>query len=268
MIVTLWKWVQGMNLPLRVLVYACTAFIAGPGFLGFISEYATYVYAMRVGVRPPVEGIPYLSATVTIASVAIALSVSLVFYATLAVVRYLAGLGDLSRRFALAYRKGVSAEISKKRNAATAFAATAFLAISVILYIFFRYIMNSDHAPPTWLLYLTCWYVISAALGFTAAIDRRFAWGSAAVLAALFYIGTLSAMFSRDYYSAFLRTIGFGGGIYVAVGLKDRSDQLQMILDVRSSEWLIGRSPTAAGHVEIPVENVLSIRYVGTAIAH
>ena len=54
--------------PLKLAVGAILGIVTGPGLLGFLSEYATYRYSLYYGLRPPLEGIPYLRAAVTLGS--------------------------------------------------------------------------------------------------------------------------------------------------------------------------------------------------------
>ena len=82
---------RAWSLPRRILVSILVGFIAGPGLIGFLSEYATYLYALGADVRPPVEGIPYLRASVTLFSMTLATLVGLIFWLARGVVGLLVG---------------------------------------------------------------------------------------------------------------------------------------------------------------------------------
>ena len=58
----------------KLLISSSIGILAGASFIGFISEYATYYYAISYGVRLPVEGVPYLSITITLISILILVS--------------------------------------------------------------------------------------------------------------------------------------------------------------------------------------------------
>lgn len=61
----LWDWFWSLSIPLRLLTGALVATIGG-GYVGFLSEFAAYNYAIYYGFRPPLEGIPYLRVSVMV----------------------------------------------------------------------------------------------------------------------------------------------------------------------------------------------------------
>ena len=72
-----------LALAVKLAVGALIGLIAGPGLLGYVSEYATYWFAFHEGIRPPLEGIPYLRTAVTTSSFALALLSALAFIVAL-----------------------------------------------------------------------------------------------------------------------------------------------------------------------------------------
>lgn len=62
---SLWDGYLGLALPIRLLIGAAISGLGGSGLVGFLSEYAAYSFAVSYGIRPPLEGIPYLRVAVT-----------------------------------------------------------------------------------------------------------------------------------------------------------------------------------------------------------
>lgn len=58
------RWYSALSLPVRLLIGAVVSGLGGIG-VGIISEYAAYNFALYHDIRPPLEGIPYLRATVS-----------------------------------------------------------------------------------------------------------------------------------------------------------------------------------------------------------
>lgn len=78
----LFKNFLALSFPIKFLVGTIFGLIAGPGLLAFLSEYATYSYAIRINIRPPLEGIPYLSASVALASLVLSVTAIIIFLIT------------------------------------------------------------------------------------------------------------------------------------------------------------------------------------------
>ena len=64
---------------LKVILPSLIGMFAGAGFIGFISEYATYYFSYSYGARLPVESVPYLSVTITLVSLFILSSTAIVY---------------------------------------------------------------------------------------------------------------------------------------------------------------------------------------------
>jgi hypothetical protein len=83
--------------PLRLAVGGFVTLVAGT-WLGFVAEYAAYRWAIYYGMRPPLEGIPYLKVAVTGLSVCIlfggAIVYALVHLAASAILRHIERLTE------------------------------------------------------------------------------------------------------------------------------------------------------------------------------
>ena len=283
---TVVKRFQSWSLPWRIVVGAAVTFVAGPGLIGFLSEYATYWYALGEGVRPPVEGIPYLAATVTVASMLIAAFVSAVFLLSRMVIAYTVGSMVLSvELYAKAPFEFYSKHKSNLENAEDAESIELlFSRLSETPKKFRK--MKAKKALGT--ILFSGFAVFSIALviatlrsypnptnlalvfgGYTSVIMlslwRKFFMLLISVLAAsMFYFFTISLLFNTHYYSNFLQGIGFGGGTLVQVDIMGESQPIDMILVLRSKEWLIGKTTDSQRNIEIRVQNIEHISFTNT----
>lgn len=67
------------SFPIKLLFSALLPVIAGTGFLAYFTDYATYLYAAKLGIRIPLEGLQYLKASVTLASFLLLVTCAAIF---------------------------------------------------------------------------------------------------------------------------------------------------------------------------------------------
>lgn len=276
------NWFLALSPLTRIIVGISCAFLAGPAFIGFLSEYATYAYAIRTGFRPPVEGVPYLAAVVVLGSILLASSLSIVFFVTRSSILLAANrLRKLSRAlrgklinqvaFILRIFNPSLSNIESLRRAIELFAQTRSARVLVTILL-----------PLAWVMTLASSVVIMAP---TIAFSLRFAVATVLILAAImgllsimrpgvtavmsagvalsFYAFCLICLFTVSGYSSLLRSIGFGGGVCVEVTVERAGDikSIKMDLFMRSRESLIGRFVDDFLFVELPISTVEQIRY-------
>ena len=265
----------------RLAVYWIAGVLGGSSLLGIASEYATYWYAFQSGIRPPVEGIPYLAATVVLASVIVTSLVSSAFFLTRAgigvfvhgmhqtIAGYLAMPADYWD-WSMKWRKRkqptpqffqdlkkAPEELSQMpfRRAFSIVAVIAAL-FSSLGYIAAR---NDPKTDP---------FLLAAGLSFTTLLVGLTLWKKevlqavSALSAIGFYGYALALMFTPSAYATFLREIHFGGEIPVQVVLQEPSDVIEMTLFLRSRDALIGRIADSTGTTEIPLQRVRQIVYL------
>jgi hypothetical protein len=274
------EWFLNLTLPWRILLSAMMVFLGGPALIGFLSEYATYWYAINRGVRPPVEGIPYLSATVTFASLSIVLAVSIAFYLSRIIVRYFIGNVVVSfdgyiklpsmvlkmlKRLISFESKSLDRTINqvdgitdKIRSVSPKSIIILSIVISLIVFglTYWRFSVIEDAKALEGAIAISV-YSIALILSLWRQVVMQFI---AFVSVVFFYVFSVSLLFNQDYYSEFLKVTGFGGGQVVFINLKDKSDPLEMELILRSKDWFIGFSASGE-NLEIPKEAVESVKY-------
>ena len=100
-----WLWAKylGLALPIRLLLGGVISGLGGSGLVGFLSEYAAYSYAVFYGIRPPLEGIPYLRVAVTTATLVVFMGSAALFLLVVAFARFLILYGYHVVRLILMY---------------------------------------------------------------------------------------------------------------------------------------------------------------------
>jgi len=269
-----------LTLPWRILLSATIVFLSGPALIGFLSEYATYWYAINNGVRPPVEGIPYLAATVTFVSVLIVLAASITFYLSRIVVRYFIGnvvvafegYTRLPNTISRLLKRSFSFEsaslnrtviqvggITDKIRGVSTKGIIIISAVTALSAFGITYCRLSNIGETEALQQALAISIYSIAL--ILSLWRQYVMKVIASLSVVFfYVFSISLLFNQTYYSEFLKLTGFGGGQMVSLNLKGRPTPIEMELILRSKDWFIGFSANG-DNLEIPLEAVERLEY-------
>lgn len=279
MIKELWEKYIGLALPLKLILGALVGIILGPGLIGFLSEYATYNYAIQLGIRPPLEGIPYLKTAVTAGSLFLTIVVAVIFLISRFIasaiaeqlasyLRQISGLVNsalsLIRRITFGlvevprfeHREAISKIMSFSPKLAILFSFIVAIGFFLGVYIFFRIEGDTDALrngifAGTYILIalLTTW-------------SKKAVWWVSISSAILFYAFSFILLFNVNYYSEFLRFVGYGGGSKVTVSFKeDESISNEYYMLLRTTESLICMSNNSTVITEIPIEKVHKVSY-------
>ena len=265
-----------LALPAKLALSAVIGLLAGPGVVGFVSEYATYHFALHEGVRPPLEGIPYLRAAVTTATFLLLASATIAFLLFLTVARIFVDnirkaimwpyyyydpldyiFSFVGRLLGINLQK-LYTEIAT--GALTRFeqvpfkivailAATAGIFVGLSIALLF-YLSSKPFIQPG----------VFAAIGIFVSIflvwRSAMAWWTAAAGALVLCAAVIAAMFNAQYYGKFLRYLRYGGGIPVLVELDagdSRPSTYAAYLVLRTSESLLLFEPVSRSTREIPM---------------
>ncbi len=230
--------IKNWSIPSKLLFSAVIGAFAGSGFIGFVVEFATYRFSLAYGFRPPVEGIPYLSAIISIGSFILLLSGALI--AAFAV-RFM-----ISMRF----RNYKNYESSNEK---IVFPRGLLILIggpicAIVLGVF---------------LYDSCYSEVTsrcteAALiggssliaGLAGSVISSLAtfrpasiWWVSGTSIVIYYIAFVAFIFTPPSYAYILRYIGFGGGLPITLDVEMERDkaplEVKAYLMVRSSAALI-----------------------------
>jgi hypothetical protein len=240
------------SLTLKLVLSALISILSGAGLLAYLSEYATYWYALYFGLRPPLEGIPYLKAAVALGSVLLLLLAALVFLFSVVALRL--ALEYVEEAF-LGSRDVTTVALTaiRRRPGWQLFLGALLVGIAAGVA---SYLAKPDkpHEP-----FVMGGYFFLVAL--VVAYPRSISWvAGAATVASL--IACIVLLFTPAQYSRFLRIVGYGGGLPVTVELEGESidssqagNELYLMLRTTDSFILLQTKP-AEQIIEIPRERV------------
>lgn len=271
-----------LSLPIKLVLGAFLGVVAGPGLIGFLSEYATYIYALRVGIRPPLEGIPYLSVAVTAGSLFLAFVAASIFIVVRIVVasiveRMIYAFDYSFERnayyfiFRFIFNRSIGGGdkleiVNKIRSinfgAAIILSFVVSFSFGLSLYLFEVYNPVSREKYP----------FLMGGIGFGLAFFAFLTlWREASIYwvalgsSLLFYAVSFYFIFSIDHYSSFLRAVGYGGGAKVSVEYVLKGNDVgveEVYLLLRTSESLIALKEDKKTVTEVPIGNVFKINYI------
>lgn len=270
------------SIPLKLLVSALLGVFGGAGLLGFISEYATYNYAIYFGIRPPLEGIPYLRAAVAFASLFLLLSGAVVFAVIVFSLRSFAWYIDaIPRLFTFPLRLcGRDAKSSERRHGEALAALRArplwqlvlgSLLLAVLMFAGHPNLVTGrsefDESMLKGVLAVQTFIVV------LAVARPPSIWWNAIVVTVAYFATCIYLLFSPLKYSELLRILGYGGGLSVRLELRDTSasrdfdpDLHQLML--RTNEAVILYDRNRATFSEIPREQVHRIVHDSGGMRH
>jgi len=279
------KKISSWSFPAKIVFTALVGGLGGSSLVGFLSEYATYVYCISYGIRPPAEGIPYLKATITTASIFLLLSGAVIFIFAALILKYFIGyfvaierlLKKLKPKSDKSLLDKIRAELSasprdqmKNLSRKRFFLFTSpliILLISLLMLLIFtqteflnRFCTLQRYSPVRlsiltalllWIPSLVIWR--PKLLWWLAAV--------ASLMNILFWIGIL---FTPKYHAELLKSIGYGGGLPVFIELKEKTTEPingQVSLLLRTSSSVIILDVQKSLITEIPIEQVAKIRH-------
>lgn len=259
------------TLPLKLILGALLGALGGAGVLGFLSEYATYSYALYFGFRPPLEGIPYLKASVTLLSFVLLVGAALAFITSIGILRQFRWIAFapikyiskwISRRV---WRRVRHAEMLMRRRPIKFKLGLALLggiSTAGMLYVVGKSTSISDpFSDPRWVALSGAYGFVVVFCTYEVRAIRVVAWLSTCA----YFCAWLYLLFTPSYYANFLRTVGYGGGLPVIVELREQPELpgklLSGFLMLRTSEAMMIFMPGTPSVVEVPRDQIHTIRH-------
>jgi hypothetical protein len=260
--------------PIKIL-FAFLGALTGASILGFLSEYAAYSYALQCGIRPPLEGVPYLRAFVTVISVVLILSCMLVFFIYFSFLSYAEKfIFDFPRKFANKIRSmfgrkpidknilisHLSAKLTTFRDYAAALTLViiSYLSDHLITLPYIEYITGVPKNSFILYYYLLPFFLLCV---FWIATKRFSAMLVTVTLTCLTMCFAIAILFHPSVYASLLRSVGYGGGTRVVIEMLDRKSQSEYVLLLRTNDALIVRDEQRNEIIEIPNMNVRTISH-------
>ena len=252
-------------LPTNLVFGAIVGVIAGPGILGFLSELATYKYASAEGIRPPLEGIPYLRATVAYGSFFLVITCALVFWLSLRIAKNI--VSSILLQFEKFDFLGIDADLSKTvihRLRSIKFRYIAIFSLVVATILYFISLVIRRYAPSEDPAFATYAFAAYGGLAVILVWRPKLAWGFAATATLFAFSAATYIMFKTEHYSQFLRFVGYGGGIPVSIELLEPINDSKTIsgaLVLRTTRSLIIFDSAKDEIQEIPLDRVQMIKH-------
>ncbi|MDN2674786.1 hypothetical protein OX459_25645 [Janthinobacterium sp. SUN026] len=274
---------------IKLLASALVAVLGG-GFLGILSDYATYSYAISVGVRAPLEGTPYLKATVAFGSIFLLITSALVFsfmiYLTQSVYQQALLSSDISA-FIIKILKLNPAQrdsflimpitelqklkLEQKYIILGSITVISFLmafGIALIpekfepLNFNFPYSFSITPTPFILALSISAFVIIISGIIIMPLVRKALSILSATI----YFFWCVTILFNPTYYAQFVRMIGYGGGLPIEIHAKD--DNLQKKINGRNVGLIIKTTETVLvfdseknTFMEIPNSEISYISY-------
>ncbi|WP_205952147.1 hypothetical protein [Pantoea stewartii] len=264
-----------LSIPFKIVITGLVGALGGSGYIGFLSEYATYYYAWENAFRIPAEGSPYLKiaiSSITFIAILFSASIYILFYALIKSVQYYShlfkllekpteNLGGISRKIVkllIIMNKPIEKDKAKK------------LIVYLILFftIFFFcvfYFGTSNHSdnnqkPPLWFMFIAS--LLSAflyALPIIALTYKEMTVPIAISMALVFLVASPFILFNQQVYSKILQEIGYGGGINIEVSQENNKNEFKLLLRTTDSLFVKSRESSA---IEIPLSEIKEIKYL------
>lgn len=270
------KGVLPWSIPIKLMLSALLGILGGAGLLGYLSEYATYNYAIFYGFRPPLEGIPYLRPAVAFGSLFLLLSGALVFALIALALRTFVWYFDALPRIASLplrllgarterheWRMGNLLNSIRRRPTWQVLLFSAMLPAAVIgLFAAMDVAIPRDRSVRAiddagFLVFMSV-YLLAIAL---AVLRPNTIWWTAILVTVVYFGACVYLLFTPTKYSEFLRLLGYGGGISVRIELRDdkgglNSDAGVQQLMLRTTEAVILYDRSRGSFSEIPRDQV------------
>jgi hypothetical protein len=277
-------------LPLKLILGAVLGALGGAGLLGVLSEYATYSYAVQYGFRPPLEGIPYLKATVTLASFLLLLTGALVFLLSLLFVRSVVWSLEIPLTWATRLKgratPGLTSAAQSFRTVSDRLARRpvwqVFMVALVIssmtgAFAFFEIaVLNDLGPPPKNSIDPVHASMVGALYGLVLTlvmVNRRAIWWLGGISTLAYFLVWIWMLFSPSWYASFLRTVGYGGGLPISIELREQTQEsplsnMKCNLLLRTTEALLVSPIDSSEVVEIPRDQIRTVTHLGGGLRH
>ena len=256
------SWFLRLSWSAKLVVTAISSATAG-GLAAAVSEYAAYRFALFYGVRPPVEGIPYLKITVAgltvITLVGGAFLLLLLLVAGAAIERALQPLSSSRRQHA-----------GQQRPAGARFTRAVFVFVVLQVLVVCVGLAGAARVREGSSGSAIMMFLGTLAVGNVVVYAQVRGWWSRLVrwTAVASTVGLIAVLlvapFFVDVYGLLMRTLGYGGGMAVCIetdGSMEDSHGIGGYLVLRTTSALVVYQPAARSVREIQIGDVRSLAY-------
>lgn len=260
-------WFSELSLPVKLVTGGLAAVLTGSGYLGFLSEYATYWYSFQSNIRLPLEGIPYLRVAVTTSAFLISLLASVVFiiiyifgYLVLNLITFFDRQMPVENgvRFLEKYRS-----LPSRKFYILATISVVFVSVIVFAIVQFSELIQGESAYSN---FIVLGMPVMAATQYALMRNPKSLRWISSIFSLVIVVGAPVYIFNFDQQGEILKTLGYGGGIPMEIeyrkdvgGLNSRIAG-RLILRTSSAIFLKGND--SADVVELQLSAIKSIKYI------
>lgn len=261
------------SFPLKILTSAFITSLAGSGLLYFIVEYETYFYVLSKGVRLPFEGVQYLSASVALLGIVIAVCAIIVFLITRFLLILIAN--QVSRMLSdtvFIYNKSIvelikekkpvfkSIELSEVHSKIEAVPFKYILLFLVVVYLALYFVV--ELVNPEYKVSVRYFWSIIIFVAVLSLWRKSFSWFASTLLVVWVYVTFVITILDFNKYEMFLQAVGYGGGIPIRVQYKGTKEIENFELVIRTKKYLLTSKNKVNEYSEIPIDNIRKITYL------
>ena len=265
------------GLSLKLAFTAALTVLGGAGFLGYVSDYATYWYAINIGIRAPLEGVPYLKAAVTLGSLFLMLTCAVIFAFSVAVIR---AVYEQISFLALTIHAGSrSLPIGKLKEAADLksnlealrsspkwlrFAFVFFAGLCMVGFMKLVFVISPNAE-------LESNYALAGAMGYgvitaTVLVMPVAIWPISFIFTSGYFVICIYMLFQPDYYARFLQIVGYGGSLPISLQskneiLRGRLQGASTRLVLRTNNTFVIFDENREIYLEVPQDEVVYVSY-------
>lgn len=263
-----------LSIPVKLILGGLIGAIGGSGYIGFLSEYATYYYAWDNSFRIPAEGSPYLKIAITSITFLIILASSFLFAGFYAMVKMTVYFNKMiaTPQNLILQRRGVNKSVKiailvfntpiKKE-----YLKRFLIWIAIILFLALMTIgitAKTQSASPDSLTYPAIAVLSSIATALyilpLVAISYKKTLIPISISMSLFFIvASPLFLFNQNAYSTILRVIGYGGGVKVVINNQRKPEYSSLLLRTTDSIFIRQENQNP---IEIPLSEVKEIKYL------
>lgn len=263
-----------LSIPIKLILVGLMGALGGSGYIGFLSEYATYYYAWDNSFRIPAEGSPYLKIAITSITFLIIVASSFVFIGFFTMVKMImysnkmmlvpqniilqsSGFSRTLKIAIIAFNTPIKKEYLNKIIALVSL-ALFILSMGIGLTV------NSQGSSLNKISYLSLVAIslIASALytlPLIAISYKKTLIPISVGMSIFFLVSSPLFLFNQNIYSTILREIGYGGGIRIALNNQSESEYTSLLLRTTDSLFIRKENKSA---IEIPLSEVKEIKYL------
>lgn len=248
--------------------------LGGSGYIGFLSEYATYYYAWDNSFRIPAEGSPYLKIAITSITFLIIVASSFVFVGFYAMVKMIVYFNKMivPPQNLILQRPGVNksvkiAIIALNTPIKEEYLKRLLIWVTIVLFLALMtigIIAKTQSASPDSLTYPALITLSSIAtalyiLPLVAISYKKTLIPISISMSFIFIVASPLFLFNQSAYSTILRVIGYGGGVRVVINNQNKPEYSSLLLRTTDSIFIRQENQNA---IEIPLSEVKEIKYL------